>query len=47
VEVKPAEADPVAMKLLDRLSRKARQRWPMDVLPEGDSSPGLSPVVST
>lgn len=45
VEVKPAEADPVAMNLLDRLSQKSRQRWPTSALPLADRGPGLLPDI--
>jgi coenzyme F420 hydrogenase subunit beta len=45
VEVRPAEEDPVATKLLEKLSTKSRQRWPGDLLPEADRAPGLLPTV--
>ncbi len=45
VEVRPAEDDAVAMKLLTALSKKSRQRWPTDLVPEGHRRPGLLPVV--
>jgi coenzyme F420 hydrogenase subunit beta len=45
VEVRPAEEDAVAMKLLDKLSSKSRERWPSNALPEGHRSPGLLPVL--
>jgi hypothetical protein len=40
-----AEEDPVATKLLEKLSTKSRQRWPGDLLPEADRAPGLLPTV--
>ncbi len=46
VEVKPGAEDPVAMRLLDRLSAKSRQRWPADLLPEADGAPRLLPLIS-
>ncbi len=46
VEAKPGEDDPVAMRLLDRLSVKSRKRWPADLLPATDGSPYLLPVVA-
>jgi coenzyme F420 hydrogenase subunit beta len=45
VEARPGEDDPVAMRLLDRLSAKSRQRWPADVLPTDQRAPRLLPVV--
>lgn len=45
IEVRPAEDDAVAMKLLDKLSAKSRERWPTDVLPDHQRAPGLLPVV--
>ncbi len=45
VEAKPGEDDPVAMRLLGRLSAKSRKRWPADVLPETFGAPRLLPVV--
>jgi len=45
VEAKPGEQDPIAMRLLDRLSAKSRQRWPADVLPETFGAPRLLPLV--
>lgn len=47
IEAKPAEDDPVAIKLLDRLSAKSRKRWPGTFLPEDQQSPGLLPIAAT
>lgn len=47
IEAKPAEDDPVAIKLLDRLSAKSRKRWPDASLPTDQQAPGLLPIVST
>jgi coenzyme F420 hydrogenase subunit beta len=44
VEARPAEDDEVAMKLLDKLSTKSRERWPADVLPQGHRAPALLPT---
>lgn len=44
VEVRPAEEDEAAMRLLERLSAKQRKRWPVDVLPEEFAAPGLLPT---
>ncbi|MDX1621121.1 MAG: Coenzyme F420 hydrogenase/dehydrogenase, beta subunit C-terminal domain [Nitriliruptorales bacterium] len=46
VEAKPAEDDEVAMKLLDRLSTKSRERWPIDELPRPHRRPGLLPIAT-
>jgi coenzyme F420 hydrogenase subunit beta len=43
-EVRPAEDDEIAMRLLTRLSEKSRKRWPKDVLPETDRAPALLPT---
>ncbi|MBW3662077.1 MAG: Coenzyme F420 hydrogenase/dehydrogenase, beta subunit C-terminal domain [Actinobacteria bacterium] len=45
IEAKPAQDDPVAMSLLEKLSAKSRKRWPTELLPEGDRAPALLPVV--
>lgn len=45
VETRPAESDPVAMRLLERLSTKSRDRWPADSLAPQLRSPGLLPVL--
>ncbi|HEX6256543.1 MAG TPA: Coenzyme F420 hydrogenase/dehydrogenase, beta subunit C-terminal domain [Euzebyales bacterium] len=45
IEAKPAEDDPVAMKLLRALSRRSRKRWPADDLPTDRRAPALLPVV--
>ncbi|MCA1722641.1 MAG: Coenzyme F420 hydrogenase/dehydrogenase, beta subunit C-terminal domain [Actinobacteria bacterium] len=45
VEVKPAEDDAVAMKLLNSLSKKSRQRWPADLVPEDHRRPAFLPLV--
>lgn len=45
IEAKPAEEDEVALKLLDKLSTKSRERWPNEALPEPHRGPGLLPVV--
>jgi coenzyme F420 hydrogenase subunit beta len=47
IEAKPAEDDPVAMKLLRTLSRRSRKRWPADDLPAGHRAPAMLPVVET
>ncbi|MGH3440927.1 MAG: Coenzyme F420 hydrogenase/dehydrogenase, beta subunit C-terminal domain [Nitriliruptorales bacterium] len=44
VEVRPAEDDEVAMKLLRKLSEKSRERWPVDVVPQGHAAPALLPT---
>jgi coenzyme F420 hydrogenase subunit beta len=44
VEARPAEDDEVAMRLLARLSEVSRKRWPGELLPEADRSPGLLPT---
>lgn len=44
IEAKPAEDDPVAMKLLKALSKKSRERWPADMLPEQFRQPALLPM---
>jgi len=46
VEVRPGDADPVAMDLLVRLSKGSRRRWPADLLPEGHRAPAMLPVVA-
>jgi len=45
IEARPAEDDPVAMTLLDKLSTMSRRRWPTDLLPASAGRPGLLPVV--
>ncbi len=45
IEVRPAEDDAVAMKLLKALSKKSRTRWPAALLPEEHRRPALLPVV--
>jgi coenzyme F420 hydrogenase subunit beta len=47
IEARPAEEDPVAMKLLRNLSVKSRKRWPADDLPDARRAPALLPVVQT
>jgi coenzyme F420 hydrogenase subunit beta len=41
IEVRPAEEDPVAMKLLERLSAKSRERWPAAVVAPEDAAPAV------
>lgn len=45
IEVRPAEDDAVAMKLLAKLSGKSRERWPVHAVPTPDRQPALLPVV--
>ncbi len=45
IEVRPADEDPAALRLLDRLSAASRKRWPGDDLPEAHRSPGIRPTV--
>jgi coenzyme F420 hydrogenase subunit beta len=47
IDTKPGESDPVAMKLLARLSSRSRERWPSDALPANDVQPGLLPILTT
>ena len=47
VEVRPAEEDTVAMTLLERLSQKSRERWPVEAVRAEDRRPALLPVVQT
>jgi coenzyme F420 hydrogenase subunit beta len=50
VEVRPAEEDPAALALLDRLSTRSRRRWPAgdDVrVAAGADRPGLLPIVAS
>ena len=44
VEAKPGTDDPVAMKLLDKLSTVSRKRWPTDLVPDDHRTPGLLPT---
>jgi coenzyme F420 hydrogenase subunit beta len=43
LEAKPADTDPAALALMDRLSARSRARWP-ETAPGG---PGLLPIVTT
>lgn len=43
IEVRDADGDDVAMRLLDRLSGVSRTRWPVDDLPPERRTPGLLP----
>jgi coenzyme F420 hydrogenase subunit beta len=45
VEVRPGQDDEVAMGLLTKLSTWSRNRWPADVLPDGQGAPARLPVV--
>lgn len=45
IEVRPGGEDPVAMGLLTKLSAKSRERWPAQMLPEGERRPALLPIV--
>ena len=45
IEARPGEDDAVAMKLLTALSKKSRQRWPADLVPEPARRPAVLPVV--
>lgn len=45
IEARPAEEDPVALKLLDKLSAKSRKRWPSGGLPPEQLGPGMLPIV--
>jgi coenzyme F420 hydrogenase subunit beta len=47
IEARPGEDDPVAMKLLNKLSTAQRKRWPMQDVAEAHRQPGLLPIVST
>jgi coenzyme F420 hydrogenase subunit beta len=46
VEARPGEEDPVAMKLLSRLSKMSRKRWPADRFDQRTARPGALPVLS-
>ena len=46
IEAKPGETDAVAMKLLDKLSSKSRERWPVERLIGDAKAPGLLPVIA-
>ncbi len=45
IEARPAEDDPVAIKLLEKLSVTSRKRWPVDELDGAAARPGLLPIV--
>jgi coenzyme F420 hydrogenase subunit beta len=46
VEVRPADEDPAALALLDKLSVASRRRWPAE-LPDGAGAPRLLPLAPT
>ncbi|HEX2028805.1 MAG TPA: Coenzyme F420 hydrogenase/dehydrogenase, beta subunit C-terminal domain [Nitriliruptorales bacterium] len=44
IQTRPADQDPVAMNVLDKLSATSRKRWPGDLLPEAFRAPGVRPT---